>query len=148
MTVHTGKNNTRRWVTLVVVALAVVGTVALRNRPRAENPPTRTEIRVAEALPGLLDLGADKCIPCKAMVPILAELEAGLAGRLNVEFIDVWQNPAEARDYHIKLIPTQIFFDAQGQELFRHEGFFARDDILAEWRKLGYKFELPVKVEG
>jgi len=37
----------------------------------------------------------------------------------------------------IGLIPTQVFFAADGSELFRHEGFFGRDDILAKWRELG-----------
>jgi thioredoxin 1 len=35
------------------------------------------------------------------------------------------------------VIPTQIFYDAAGRELFRHEGFFGKDDILAKWKELG-----------
>ena len=42
--------------------------------------------------------------------------------------------------YGIRVIPTQIFFDPQGKELFRHEGFFSKDDILETWRRLGYQF--------
>jgi thiol-disulfide isomerase/thioredoxin len=65
-------------------------------------------------LPKLVDLGADKCIPCKAMAPILKDLKAEYAGRMDVEFIDVWKNPDAGKTYKIKLIPTQIFFDASG----------------------------------
>jgi thioredoxin 1 len=39
------------------------------------------------------------------------------------------------------MIPTQIFFDADGNELFRHEGFYARADMLAKWQELGYEFK-------
>ena len=39
--------------------------------------------------------------------------------------------------YKIKLIPTQIFFDASGKELFRHVGFFGKEDILGKWKELG-----------
>lgn len=91
----------------------------------------------AKVLPRLLDLGATKCIPCKKMAPILEELKTGYAGRLKVEFIDVWQNPAEARTYGIEMIPTQIFFGANGQELFRHQGFFGKEEMLAKWKELG-----------
>jgi thioredoxin 1 len=91
------------------------------------------------ALPRLVDLGADKCIPCRMMAPLLAELAKEYAGQLDVVFIDVWKNPGEAPRYRINIIPTQIFFDAAGKELFRHEGFYAKKDILAKWAKLGVK---------
>ncbi len=92
-------------------------------------------------LPKLLDLGATKCIPCKKMVPILEALKKDYVGKLEVEFIDVWKSADEAKKYGIKLIPTQIFFDATGKELFRHEGFYGRDDILAKWKELGVKLD-------
>jgi thioredoxin 1 len=88
-------------------------------------------------LPRLVDLGADKCIPCKMMAPMLEELKSEYAGRLKVEFIDVWKNPDEAKKYKIKIIPTQIFYDSNGRELFRHVGFFSKKDILAKWKQLG-----------
>ena len=94
-------------------------------------------IEQAKALPRLVDLGADKCIPCKMMAPLLVELRSEYEGTLKVEFIDVWKNPDEAPKYGIKLIPTQIFFDASGKELFRHEGFYSKEDILAKWTELG-----------
>ncbi len=88
-------------------------------------------------LPKLVDLGADKCIPCKTMAPILKELKKEYAGRFEVEFIDVWKDPKAAKPYKIKLIPTQIFYDAAGKELFRHEGFYGKEDILGKWKELG-----------
>ncbi len=95
-------------------------------------------------LPKLVDLGADKCIPCKAMAPILKELKAEYAGRMEVDFIDVWKNPDAAKPYKIKLIPTQIFYDASGKERFRHQGFFGKEDILGKWKELGVNFETKV----
>ena len=87
--------------------------------------------------PKLIDLGADKCIPCKMMAPILEGLKKEYTGKLDVEFIDVWKNPDAGKQYKIQLIPTQIFYDAGGKELFRHEGFFGKEDILAKWKQLG-----------
>ena len=88
-------------------------------------------------LPRLMDLGATKCIPCKMMAPILEELKQEYTGKLEVVFIDVWENAGAGKKYGINLIPTQIFFDASGKELFRHEGFFGKEDILAKWKDLG-----------
>jgi len=91
-------------------------------------------------LPKLVDLGASKCIPCKMMAPILEELKKDFAGKLEVMFIDVWQNPDEGGKYKIRVIPTQIFYSSEGKELFRHEGFYSREDILAKWKELGFTF--------
>jgi thioredoxin 1 len=100
------------------------------------------------ALPRLVDLGADKCIPCKMMIPVLADLRTNYVGQLEVEFIDVWKNPDAGKPYNINLIPTQIFYDAKGKELFRHEGFFSKKDILAKWKKLGVELKPePAKVK-
>jgi thioredoxin 1 len=90
-----------------------------------------------QKLPKLLDLGAGKCIPCKMMAPILEEMKKDYAGTLDVEFIDVWNNPDAGKQYEIEVIPTQIFYDATGKELFRHIGFYAKADILAKWKELG-----------
>ncbi len=107
--------------------------------PASAGRPAATA--AAPPLPKLLDLGAGKCIPCKRMMPILAELEETFAGVLEVEFIDVWENPDAAKPWGVRLIPTQIFLDPEGKELFRHEGFFPREDILAQWKRLGYDLE-------
>jgi thioredoxin 1 len=104
------------------------------------SPPAATPAAApseTKPLPRLLDLGAGKCIPCKMMAPILEDLKKEYAGRMNVEFIDVWQNPDAGKQYGIEMIPTQIFFDADGKELFRHTGFYGKEDILAKWKELG-----------
>lgn len=89
------------------------------------------------ALPRLLELGSVDCIPCQKMAPILEELRQEYAGKLDVVFADVFKNPSLAEKYGIQLIPTQILFGADGKELFRHTGFFAKEDILAKWNELG-----------
>lgn len=139
-----------------VLVVAVAAVFGLKNKDkRAKEPagceggicvlPAPTEKAMPQAaaaaaeapLPRLLDLGAGKCVPCKMMEPILEELTETYAGKLNVEFIDVWENQSAGQDYGIRMIPTQIFFDAEGNELFRHEGFYAKEDILAKWAELG-----------
>jgi len=95
--------------------------------------------RAEAGKPKLLDLGASKCLPCKKMAPILDELKKEYAGKFTTEFVDVWeaQNAAKAEEHKIRVIPTQIFFDAAGKELWRHEGFLSKEAILMKWEELG-----------
>ena len=94
-------------------------------------------------LPRLIDVGADKCIPCIAMAPILEELKKEYTGILDVEFVDVWKNPNAGEKYRIRGIPTQIFYDASGKELGRHMGFISKEQILQSFKKLGVELKNP-----
>lgn len=98
-------------------------------------------------IPKLVDLGAAKCIPCKKMAPILDELKSQYKGVFDVEFIDVWkkENSRKAIKYNIQSIPTQVFLDDKGKELARHVGFISKEDILNQWKSLGYNFESKAK---
>jgi thioredoxin 1 len=136
---------------LIIVALAatVVAAVALKqNKGRAPVGSDTVSVPAANAgdqavpaatakLPKLVDLGAGKCIPCKMMKPILDDLKANYAACFVTEFIDVWENPDAGKPYGVEVIPTQIFYDAEGKELFRHVGFFGKEDILGKWKELG-----------
>jgi thioredoxin 1 len=146
---------------IIVVALIAAAAVTLSLKPRRQaqtgsTPPATTQAapvaaasgdikpataESAKTRPRLVDLGANKCIPCKMMAPILEDLKTTYAGKLDVEFIDVWQDAEAGRKYAIRVIPTQIFFDAAGKELFRHEGFFAKEDILKTWKQYGVNLE-------
>ncbi len=145
--------NTGGKISIVIGLLVVIGiTMAIKQRQKASavqsatiaqagsagSQPARTTIPANQGpLPRLVDLGAGKCIPCKQMAPILEELKQEFADRLQVEFIDVWEHPKAGEVYQIRMIPTQIFYDATGKERFRHEGFFSREDILGKWKEFG-----------
>lgn len=130
---------------IVVLLLAAVGIIVGMKISKPDETPTQAAPTVAPvALPHLIDLGADKCIPCKAMAPILAQLRQDFDGQFNVTFIDVWKDRAAGETYGVRMIPTQIFFDGNGKELFRHTGFYSRDEILARWKELGYDFHAKV----
>ena len=69
----------------------------------------------SSGLPVIIDFGADSCIPCKEMAPVLVELHKELAGKAIIGFVDVWKYRDLAQGIPIQVIPTQIFFDAQGK---------------------------------
>jgi len=105
--------------------------VAANEADSAEptKPSQQQEPAVEAKLPRLVDLGADKCIPCKKMAPILEQLREEYRGRLDVEFIDVWKNPGAGRQYGIRVIPTQILYDREGKEVWRHRGFISKENL-------------------
>ena len=112
------------------------------NSRTANSSASKTTARssasqLPESLPRILELGADACIPCRKMVPVLDELEREYQGRLEVQFIDVYKFPSMAKVLGVQSIPVQIFYDAWGKEIYRHEGFIAKEDILNKWRVLG-----------
>ncbi|MEO0108088.1 MAG: thioredoxin family protein [candidate division WOR-3 bacterium] len=89
--------------------------------------------------PTVLDFGADGCGPCDMMTPILEELRATYAGKCNVLFVHVRQEPELARRYGISSIPVQVFFDRAGREVFRHTGYYPKDQMLARLAEIGVK---------
>lgn len=105
--------------------------------------PSATDAVVKHALssgkPSVIDLGARTCIPCKKMAPILHSLNQELKGKANVLFIDVWENKGAAEKFRVQMIPTQVFFNAQGKEVKRHIGFIDKNDILKELQAVGLK---------
>jgi thioredoxin 1 len=121
-----------RSVFLVILALAVSGvSVAATGQEEVQVP-----------VPGkvtMVDLGARKCIPCKMMAPIMEELEEEYRDRAAIVFIDVWEHPDAGKEFGIRSIPTQIFYDADGEEALRHVGFLDKASIVAELQKLGVK---------
>ena len=134
-------NKAAKLIIVIVLIAAIAGVAMVKKTQKSTNAPVvdvnKPSATIQGNLPRLLDLGADKCIPCKMMAPILEELKTTYNGKFQVDFIDVWKNPDEAKKYKISIIPTQIFYDASGKELFRHEGFFSKEDILGKWKEFG-----------
>ncbi len=86
-----------------------------------------------------IELGSDKCIPCKQMQPILKSIEKKYGSQIKVIFYDVWKDDKPAKKYGIQLIPTQVFLDETGKEFFRHEGFYPEAEIDKLLQKKGLK---------
>ena len=87
----------------------------------------------------MIDIGAKKCIPCKMMAPIMEKMEKVYKGKAIITFIDVWEHREPVNRFRIRVIPTQIFFDKNGKEVYRHEGFLAEKNIVAILGKMGVK---------
>ncbi|MCX6122309.1 MAG: thioredoxin family protein [Ignavibacteriales bacterium] len=96
---------------------------------------------VTKPLVTFIELGSVRCIPCKAMQPVMKSIEEKYGSQVKIIFYDVWQQDQShfAQVYKIRLIPTQVFLDSKGNELMRHEGFFPEKDIDAFLQSKGLK---------
>jgi len=86
-----------------------------------------------------VEFGATGCVPCDMMQPILDNLRKDYPQKLNVVFVHVREEQVLAARYGIRSIPVQVFFDAQGQEVFRHVGFFAQAEVDKQLAAMGVR---------
>ncbi|MEN6521767.1 MAG: thioredoxin family protein [Armatimonadota bacterium] len=95
--------------------------------------PRQQKMRPAK----LIELGSTTCVPCKKMLPLMGELKRDYAGKLEIVTIDIHEDEKAVDKYDINMIPAQIFFDSNGKEIFRHEGFFSKEDIIEAFKSHG-----------
>lgn len=101
---------------------------------KPQNPLTKA---LKNGKPTVLDLGSGTCIPCKMMKPIFEELEKEYGGKANIILLEINNYRDVANQYQVRVIPTQVFFDRQGNQVWRHEGFLAKEDIVKKLKELG-----------
>lgn len=107
--------------------------VAKHIPPMFKNPADQARL---SGKPTLLDFGSKGCIPCDKLAPILKRMEKKYTGKANVVFIEVKQYPFLAKRYLIQSIPVQVFYDATGQEVFRHAGYWPQKELETQLNKL------------
>jgi len=121
---------------LMLLFVTLFSTFAFAE-PKGSEPIIRKAL--TSGRPTLVDFGAGFCIPCKRMKPILDSLRTEYNGRANVIFVDIKEERDMPDKYRIQIMPTQVFFDAKGNEVKRHMGFMDKPEIIAEFKALGVK---------
>lgn len=122
---------------LLSLSILLIASVAHAELPSAT--PLNINQALSSGKPAVIDLGARACIPCKKMAPILESLSNEYRGKAEVLFIDVHTDKAAADRFRVQMIPTQIFFNAQGKEVKRHMGFMDKANIVKELKTAGLK---------
>ena len=143
-------NNIVKLLILFAVVFLIVGMIIFQGEKTSQTgksvssseeiaTPGDSSESLIKNLPMLIDLGRGTCKACKMMLPILEELKEEYKGRAIIKIIDIRYDPEPAKLYKIRLIPTQIFFDAEGREIFRHEGFMDKASIKQKLQEIGVK---------
>ena len=124
----------RGLVALMVLVLVSGIAVAAPATPAPASPipalsPAELEAALKAGVPVIVEFGGEHCIPCMGMQPVLRDLQALLGKRGRVVNFWIQSHPEVARQHRIMAMPTQVIFDAKGQEVFRHMGFFPKSDF-------------------
>jgi thioredoxin 1 len=126
---------------LLLIFLAITLTTGCGAASNGDEKKGEAAVAEDNILVTFVELGSVRCIPCKMMQPIMKDIEKDYAGQVKVVFHDVWTPEGEpfAASYKIRVIPTQVFLDKDGEEYFRHEGFFPKDELVKVLKQKGVK---------
>jgi thioredoxin 1 len=86
--------------------------------------------------PALNEFGAKTCIPCIQMKQVMAELTTSHGDRVEFRMVYADEERDLFRQYKIMLIPTQVFFNAEGKEVDRHIGPLTKEEVLQKLKEL------------
>lgn len=130
-------------VTMIMVILmsVVLSEAQTESKTKSTTAKRDTVSIIKKPLVTFIELGSVRCIPCKMMQPVMKSIEEKYGDQIKVVFYDVWTAEQQhfARTYNIRVIPTQVFLDADGKEILRHEGFFPEKEIDAFLQSMGFK---------
>lgn len=124
------------------ILFLLVGVLSVSCNAAGSKTDEKNSTAAEEAyLVTFVELGSVRCIPCKMMQPIMKDIEKDYAGQVKVVFHDVWTPEGEpfAASFKIRVIPTQVFLDKEGEEYFRHEGFFPKEELIKVLKQKGVK---------
>lgn len=131
----------------VIVAVTVallISAGSVWTQSKTADSHAKTEARTETPLVTFVELGSVKCVPCRQMQPVMKAIEEKYGRQLSVLFYDVWKSDQReyAEKYGIRVIPTQVFLDMNGREIFRHEGFFPEAEIDNLLQKRGLRVRI------
>jgi len=134
--------NKKKYIYIIIflVLLAIVfGFKRVSNN--TDTSLTQEDVTTDEIKVTFIELGSVGCIPCDKMQPIMKEIEEEYKGQVKVVFHDVKTAEGQPyiKEFGIRAIPTQVFLDKDGNEYFRHLGFFAKDELIKVLEKQGVK---------
>ena len=136
-----GKEKTEEYIASLKNKAKIEVDEKLLQKVTAPAPATNTKEEFALAIksgkPMLVDFGANSCMPCRQIRPILKEIQKEYTGKASILILDVYKYQDLAKEYRVQLIPTLVFFDKGGKEIFRHVGAWDKDSIVGKLKEAG-----------
>ena len=91
---------------------------------------------IAKGKPMMIEVGSTSCYACQEMGKLLYD-RMQKKPESRIFFVDVGKEREAAKALKIQMIPTQIFYDAQGKEVERHIGGMSAEELEAFLSKHG-----------
>jgi thioredoxin 1 len=106
-------------------------------KPPESNSDEEFKKALQSGKPTLVDFGANSCQPCRLMRPVLKEIDKEYSTKAQILVLDVYKYQNMAQEYKVVFIPTLVFFDAKGKEVFRHVGILEKEQIISKLKEIG-----------
>lgn len=94
---------------------------------------------IGKGKPYFVEVGSESCHSCKVMGKLLYKVKQKYPS-YNIDFVNVKKERQAAYNLKIRMIPTQLIFDKEGKEVYRHVGALATNDLLELFKR--YKFDV------
>ncbi len=101
-------------------------------------PPLAQGPAAPKALPVLLEFDRKFCPVCHASELVILAVKDQYPGKFVVRKLYIDEDESLFRRYKVVIVPTQVFLDAAGQEVYRHEGVFKKEDLIRKLRELKF----------
>lgn len=111
---------------IYLLAIIILAVSCSKKNDAEQNEKQKSN---SAAIVKFIEVGSDKCVPCKQMKEVTANITAKYKEQLDFEMIDINKEKDAASKYGVQLIPTQIFYNKDGKEFFRHVGYFPEEKI-------------------
>jgi hypothetical protein len=102
-------------------------------------PPARAQTAAApQVLPKILEFDRKLCPICQASERVIVAVKNRYPGQFEVKKLYIDEADPEFRRYQVAFVPTQVFLNAAGQEVGRHEGVFKEKVLIQKLRQLNF----------
>jgi thioredoxin 1 len=133
-------NTLKKILSLTLISFLYFG-ISCNSQPKLPGTNNDMAVKQTKYKVTFVELGSVRCIPCQQMQPVMKSVEEKYGSQVKVVFHDVWTEAGApyAQKYGIEAIPTQVFLDENGQEYFRHVGFFPEEELVKVLQQKGVK---------
>lgn len=88
--------------------------------------------------PAIYEFARPSCPVCKSVEAILLEVKAQYRDQVDIRIFSMETDAHLFRRFSVTIVPTQVFLDASGREVFRNEGAFSREALMEKLRELRF----------
>lgn len=91
-----------------------------------------------EGKPAIIEFARPSCPVCKTMEKILLEVKARSRGHWELHFAYIEPEEYLFKKFGVTIVPTQVFLDASGREVYRHEGLMSKEELIKKLQELQF----------
>lgn len=125
----------------IVIIIATISMVAgvyfIKQSVSSKSESVTEDFITDKKATKMINFIEENCYACVKMEGLMKEIISEYEGVAEIAEVDVMENSELANKYNIMYTPTQIFFDEDGNEIYRHEGFIGKKDLVKKFAELG-----------